>query len=58
MERSEETAKAYKMQFINLEYRSASNKEFELFKLSNLGLVDFAGLLFNNQPVEKTGMLI
>lgn len=46
------------VQFMTLQYRSATIQELEEFKQRNGGLTDFGGLFYNNLPIEKMGVLI
>lgn len=46
------------VQFISMEYKPRSNKEFQEFKQNNAGLIDYVGLFTNNLLVEKMDVLI
>jgi len=46
------------VQYMTLQYRSATAQELEDFKKPNLGLEDYVGKFYSNLPVEKMGMLI
>jgi len=46
------------VQFISMDYRTATKSELELFKRNNDGLIDYVGLFWNAMHVERLGELI
>lgn len=46
------------VQFMTMEFRTASEQEMEGFRKRNGGLEDYVGMFYNNLPVEKMAQLV